>query len=75
MIVGFITIVSLFIVKFRSFGTTPDLSLPEGINLPDGQSASGFIHGNDLYYVVTRNDVILVYDASTNELIKQIEVR
>lgn len=75
MIAGFLTIVMLFIVKFRSFGGPPVLMLPDHVTLPEGQYASGFVHGNDLFYVITRDDAILVYDAQTGTIVKQVEIR
>ena len=74
MIIGFITIVILFIIKFQEMSSPVQLTVPESITLPKGNSAQAFIQGNDFYLVVTNADEIIIYDMEGHNIIKRIPV-
>ena len=65
MIVGFLVIVTLFVIKF-SGGTGPNL--PETISLPDGAKATAFTQGDDWFAVVTDGRQILIFDRGNGRL-------
>ena len=71
MIVGFITIVVLFAMRFSEMRR---VELPDTITLPDGETAAAFTRGNGWFAVVTENDEILVYSAATGNLRQRIKI-
>ena len=62
MILGFLTIVALFVMRF---GITSTAELPDEITLPDGTRAQAFTRGDDWFAIVTEDDEILIYGASS----------
>lgn len=70
MIVGFIVMIALFVIRFRD----QPAPLPDEIVLPEGKSAYAVTRGKDWYLVVTQDDQVLVYDASTQELRQTIHI-
>ena len=70
MIVGFIVLIALFVIRFRS----QPAPLPDEISLPAGKSPSAVTRGTDWYIVVTDDDDILVFDAATNELRQTVKI-
>lgn len=55
MILGLLTIVGLFVIKFMG-SVTPPLKLPAEITLPTGQTAKAFTQGTSWIGVVTTDD-------------------
>ena len=70
MIVGFIVLIALFVIRFQE----RQPPLPDEITLPDGAKASAFTKGDGWYAVVTQDQRILIFDASTNALLKTVSV-
>jgi hypothetical protein len=71
MILGLLTIIALFVIRFWS---PRDATLPETITLPDGARAEAFTQGSDWYAVVTQDDRILIYDRATGQLRQTIAI-
>ena len=71
MILGFLTIVALFVMRF---GTTSTAELPDEITLPDGTRAQAFTRGDDWFAIVTEDDEILIYEASSGTLRQRIQI-
>jgi len=72
MIIGLLTIVALFVIRFSSDRVS--ISIPDEISLPDGARAVAFTRGSNWYAVVTDGDEILIYDGVTNELRQTVKV-
>lgn len=72
MILGFLTIVVLFVIRLAPAQTT--LALPDEIILPDGARVIAFTQGGDWFAVVTDGDEILIYDRSGHTLRQRIKV-
>ena len=78
MVVGFIIIVVLFVIRFSdAFGPArpAGMALPDSISLPAGARATAFTRGEDWFAVVTDDDRILIFDAASGALRKEISVR
>ncbi len=73
MIAGFLVIVALIVIRFSS-ASEPALALPESITLPDGATATAFTVGQGWYAVVTTDNRILIYDATSGALRQSIAV-
>ena len=71
MILGFLTIVALFVMRFSEMGR---VELPDAISLPDGSEASAFTQGDDWFAVVTQDDEILIYSRVTGNLRQRIKI-
>lgn len=71
MIVGLITIVTLFVIRLPG---GDDMALPARITLPAGMTAIAFTQGKDWYAVVTDDDRILIYDRATETLRQTITI-
>lgn len=71
MILGFLTIVTLFVMRFSEMGRT---ELPDTIALPDGTRATAFTQGDNWFAVVTDTDEILIYSRVTGNLRQRIQV-
>lgn len=72
MILGLLTIVALFVIRFSADSTA--IPLPDEIALPDGVQATAFTRGTDWYGVVTDSDEILIYDIKSGELRQRITI-
>lgn len=72
--VGFIIIVVLFILKFGSIGKVDRVQLPERIILPSGTVPEAFTVGRSWYAVITEDDEILIFDKTTDEILKTIAI-
>ncbi|MGJ8585952.1 MAG: DUF6476 family protein [Marinosulfonomonas sp.] len=72
MIFGVLAIVALLVIRFTQEPQT--IALPDEILLPDGATAYAFTRGPDWYAVVTSENLILIYDAQTNTLMKKISL-
>jgi len=71
MILGFLTIVALFVMRFSAMNRA---ELPDQINLPDGAKASAFTQGDDWFAIVTEDDEILIYGKTTGNLRQRIQI-
>lgn len=71
MILGFLTIVALFVMRFSEMG---QVELPDEITLPDGATATAFTRGDDWFAVVTADNEILVYSKVTGNLRQRITI-
>ena len=71
MIGGFLTIVSLFVMRFSEMSK---VELPDTITLPDGAEATAFTRGEGWFAVVTNNDEILIYSRVTGNLRQRIKI-
>jgi len=72
MIVGFITIVVLFAMRFSEMRR---VGLPDVITLPDGASAAAFTRGNGWYPVLSAVDEILIFSAATGNLQQTVRIK
>lgn len=72
MIIGLLTIVALFVIRFSSDRVS--ITIPDEISLPDGARATAFTRGSDWYAVVTDQDEILIFDGNSSELRQRIKV-
>lgn len=70
MLVGLVTLVTLFVTRFPS--STPPL--PERITLPDGTTPTAFTRGAGWLAVVTDADEILIYDPDGTTLRQRIRI-
>ena len=71
MVVGFIVIVVLFVTKFSdAFGP----ELPDEIILPSGAEATAFTRGENWYAIVTKDNRILIYDATSGEIRQTVTI-
>ncbi len=66
MIIGFVIIVSLFILNFR----TSNFSIPATIELSSGVSPVAYTQTKDWYAIITDQDEILIYDKAGNQIQK-----
>lgn len=71
MILGFLTIVALFVMRFSAMGQA---ELPDEISLPDGAKATAFTRGDDWFAVVTADNEILIYSKVTGNLRQRITI-
>ena len=71
MILGFLTIVALFVMRFNQMGQA---ELPDEIILPDGATATAFTRGDGWFAVVTAENEILIYSKVTGNLRQRITV-
>lgn len=71
MIVGFIVIVALFVTKF-SGGSRQ--GFPEEISLPNGTVPTAITRGDGWYAVVTAENEILIFDASSGTVRQTIKI-
>lgn len=70
MIAGFIVLIVLFVIRFRDMQPP----LPAEITLPDGTVSTAFTRGDGWNAVVTDDQQILIFDASTNELVQTVNI-
>jgi hypothetical protein len=74
MILGFLVIVTLFVIKFSGSPRPDPLALPAAITLPAGVNATAFTRAKGWYGVVTDDNRILIYSPKTGALLQEIEV-
>lgn len=72
MIAGFITLIGLFVMRFSAL--SQDSVLPAEIALPSGAEPLAFTQGSDWYAVVTKEDLILIYNRSDGTLRQSIQI-
>jgi len=70
MIVGVVVVVGLLVTRL-SDDTPP---LPDQIALPDGAEAQAVTMGPGWYAVVTKDQRILIFDATTGKLRQTVEI-
>ena len=70
MIVGVIVVIALLVTRLRDQGPV----LPDRIALPAGTSATAFTQGDGWFAVVTDDDRILIYNATTGAVQQEITV-
>lgn len=71
MILGFLTIVGLFVMRFAEMNR---VELPDEITLPNGSVATAFTQGEGWFAVVTADDEILIYSRVTGNLRQRIQI-
>lgn len=71
MIVGLLTIIGLFVMRFSATGTPP---LPETVTLPAGQTARAVTYGPGWYAIVTDSDEILIYGRDSGTLRQRVQI-
>ena len=71
MIFGLLIVIGLLVIRFSN--KSPDL--PTSVTLPDGAKAVTFTQGPDWYAVVTKDDVILIFDRMTGELRQSVKIK
>ena len=71
MILGFLTIVALFVMRFSEMGS---VDLPNQIILPEGATATAFTQGDDWFAVVTSQNEILIYSNVNGSLRQRITI-
>jgi hypothetical protein len=69
MIVGFVTIVCVFVINFRKSHSL----IPATLELPDDIIPIAYTQTRNWYAIVTDDDEILIFDNTGNE-IQQIKV-
>ncbi|EPX79830.1 DUF6476 family protein [Litoreibacter arenae] len=72
MIVGLVVMITLLVIRLNS--ATPDLALPEYIELPDGTRTTAFTQAPTWYAVVTADDRILIFNRDSGQLTQEISV-
>ncbi len=70
MIAGLLVIIALFVIRFQQ----PDLTLPDGITLPQGAEAQAFTQGRDWYAIVSTDDQILIFDRDSGQLRQTVQI-
>ncbi len=76
LIIGFLTIVGMFVYRFNSIGDSTALSpLPNQINLPQGTEVDAFTQAEDWYLILTSENELLIYDRQTNELTQKVKIQ
>jgi len=66
MIIGFVIIVSLFILNFR----TSHIPIPATIELPSSASPVAYTQTKNWYAIITDQDEIFIYDKAGNQIQK-----
>ncbi len=66
MIIGFVIIVSLFILNFR----TSSIPMPAKIELPSSVSPVAYTQTKNWYAIITDQDEIFIYDKAGNQIQK-----
>lgn len=77
MIAGLVTIIVLIVIRVPNVIRTVEdpVPLPDSITLPDGTTAAAFTRGTDWYAIVTKDDRILIFDAESGEIRKDISLK
>ena len=66
MIIGFVIIVSLFILNFR----TSNIPMPTKIELPSSVTPVAYTQTKNWYAIITDQDEIFIYDNAGNQIQK-----
>ena len=76
LIIGFLTIVGMFIYRFNSIGDDAVMSpLPDQINLPQGVEINAFTQAEDWFLILTSENELLIYDRGTHKLIQTVRIQ
>lgn len=70
MIVGLVVLIGLVVIRLQA----PVTSFPDKITLPSGETAAAYTQGRGWYGVVTESNQIIIYDATTGDIRKTIDV-
>lgn len=70
MIVGLVVLIGLIVIRLQQ----PSVTFPESITLPEGETATAYTQGRGWFAVVTESDQIIIYDATSGEIRKTIDV-
>ena len=74
MIIGLITIVALFVIRFPKDLGASRPSLPANIALPQGAKAGAVTLGRGWIAVVTDANDILIFDAASGTLTQTVHI-
>ena len=74
-IVGFSIVVVLVYLQFVKARNGFEGSFPDYIELPEGTKAQSFTKGRGWYAIVTQDDKILIFDSTSGELAKSVDIR
>ena len=74
MILGFLLLIGLLVTRFPTMNAKVSFDLPENIVLPAGATAQNFTRGADWVGIVTDQNEILIFDATTGALRQTVEV-
>ena len=72
MIIGFITLIFMFVMRFQSNNQTFKLN---DITLPIGTSATAYTQGDDWYAIVDDTNKILIFNKVDNTLRQTINIK
>ena len=72
MIIGFITLIFMFVMRFQSNNQTFKLN---DITLPIGTSATAYTQGDDWYAIVDDANKILIFNKVDNALRQTINIK
>ena len=72
MIIGFITLIFMFVMRFQSNNQTFKLN---DITLPIGTSATAYTQGDDWYAIVDDANKILIFNKIDNTLRQTINIK
>ena len=72
MIIGFITLIFMFVMRFQSNNQTFKLN---DITLPIGTSATAYTQGDDWYAIVDDANKILIFNKVDNTLRQTINIK
>jgi len=75
MIVGLLTIVVLLVIRFSAPPAELSFQLPETITLPKGTHPTAITRGSNWFAVVTSNDQILIFDATSGKLRQTVQIQ
>ena len=70
MIIGVIVLIAVVVIRLQA----PSLTFPEMIDLPTGVSATAYTQGQGWYAVVTEDNTILIFDATTGDISQTITI-
>lgn len=71
MIVGMVVLVALFLSRYSS---SPSVSVPDTLQLPDGVQATAITFGPGWTAIVTDDNTILIYDADSGSLRQTVTI-
>ncbi|MGY9053445.1 MAG: DUF6476 family protein [Rhodobacterales bacterium] len=72
MIIGFITLILMFVMRFPSYNQTNQL---ENITLPIGISATAYTQGDDWYAIIDDQNIIHIFNLNDNSLRQTIQIK
>ncbi|MBU2866982.1 hypothetical protein KO497_08315 [Pacificibacter marinus] len=74
MILGFLLLIGLLVTRFPTMDASVSFDLPENIALPAGATAQNFTRGADWVAIVTTDNQILIFDATSGALRQTVEI-